>query len=87
MATALPRLLAQAGLEDVDLMCIPGRVGRNGNADALTQLTLEQLGPAMVHQGLVAQQDLTDCRELLASGSYTGLAFLTLSTWGRRPHP
>ncbi|QCX82422.1 hypothetical protein C9F11_44245 (plasmid) [Streptomyces sp. YIM 121038] len=86
-ATALPRLLAQAGLEDVDLMCAPGRVGRNGNADALTQLTLEQLGPAMVHQGLVTQQDLTDCRELLASGSYTDLAFLTLSTWGRRPHP
>ncbi|MFD5510019.1 class I SAM-dependent methyltransferase [Streptomyces sp. NPDC127051] len=86
-AIALPRLLADAGLEEVDVQCTPGRVGPGGNADLLLRLTLEQTGTAMVDQGLIQPQDLTDCTRLLDNPRYTDLAFLVVSSWGRRPHP
>ncbi|WP_329460979.1 class I SAM-dependent methyltransferase [Streptomyces sp. NBC_01431] len=84
-ATAVPRLLAQAGLEDVGLRCTPGLVGPGGNANALLRLALSLTGPAMVARGFIQPQDLTDCTRLLDNARYTDLAFLSLSAWGRRP--
>ncbi|QCX82853.1 hypothetical protein C9F11_46525 (plasmid) [Streptomyces sp. YIM 121038] len=83
-ATALPGLLTQLGLEDIGLHCTPGLVGRGRNADALLRLTLEQTGPAMTRQGLLTQQDLTACSDLLDTSGFTDLAFLLLSASGRR---
>ncbi|MCC2275215.1 methyltransferase [Streptomyces sp. ET3-23] len=83
-ATALPGLLTNLGLEDIDLHCTPGLVGRGHNADALLRLTLEQTGPAMTRQGLITQHDLTTCAHLLDTPGYTDLAFLLLSISGRR---
>ncbi|MEU7166303.1 class I SAM-dependent methyltransferase [Streptomyces morookaense] len=84
-ATALPRLLAHTGLENVDVLCTPGLVGPGGNADRLLRLTLEQTGPAMTAQNLIRRQDLTDCARLLDQDAYIDLAFLIVSAWGRRP--
>ncbi|MGP3690381.1 class I SAM-dependent methyltransferase [Streptomyces sp. IBSNAI002] len=83
-ATSLPGLFARLGLEEIDLRCTPGVVGRGRNADVLVRLTLEQTGPAMVGQGLVTQQDLTDCADLLDTPGFTDLALLLLSVSGRR---
>ncbi|MFI8811461.1 MULTISPECIES: class I SAM-dependent methyltransferase [unclassified Streptomyces] len=84
--TALPGLLSQAGLTDIGVHCTPGLVGRNGNADAFLQLSLEQIGPALVSRHLITPEELTDCTNLLEGGDYTDLALMTLSAWGRRTH-
>ncbi|MFF4410820.1 class I SAM-dependent methyltransferase [Streptomyces sp. NPDC001404] len=83
-ATALPGLLTHLGLEGISLHCTPGLVGPGRNADALLRLTLEQTGPAMAREGLITQQDLTACTDLLDTCGFTDLAFLLLSASGRR---
>lgn len=83
-ATELPRLLGEAGLENIDARCTPGLVGRNSNANELLRLTFEQIGPILVEQELVTRGELTDCMTLLNDGDHTHLAYLILSAYGQR---
>ncbi|MFD9791594.1 class I SAM-dependent methyltransferase [Streptomyces sp. NPDC059070] len=83
-ATELPRLLGEAGLDNIGVRCTPGLVGRNSNANELLRLTFEQTGPTLVEQGLTTRSDLAACMALLDDGDHTHLAYLILSTWGQR---
>lgn len=84
-ATDLPDLLARAGLGHIGLAYTPGLVGPGGNADAFLRLCLEQVGPAMVGQGLVRRQDLDAYLHLPPGDSRPAPVFLVVSAWGRRP--
>jgi SAM-dependent methyltransferase len=84
-AVALPRALARIGLEHVDLLCTPGRVGPGGNATRLVRCSLRQFAPLLVKQGLVAEQDITECARRLDDGACTDFPFMLVSAWGQRP--
>ncbi|MEU6708124.1 class I SAM-dependent methyltransferase [Streptomyces wuyuanensis] len=85
-APALPRLFAEAGLEQIRVSCTTGLIGPGGNADAMMRLSFGQLGPAMVETGLVSEQDLAECMRLMADPEYVDSAYLIfVHVTGRRP--
>ncbi|MGW8953936.1 class I SAM-dependent methyltransferase [Streptomyces sp. NPDC055709] len=85
-AGALPRLFAEAGLEEIRVGCTAGCIGSGGNADALMRLSLQQMGPAAVAMGLVSAEDFAECMRLLEDGTYVDSAYMFfLHVSGRRP--
>ncbi|MEU8567231.1 class I SAM-dependent methyltransferase [Streptomyces pathocidini] len=84
-AQALPRLFAEAGLEDIGLDATPGQVGVGGNCNAFWRISIEHIEPALLELGMLEPRDWPESMELLDSGKFTDVPFLMLSVWGRRP--
>jgi ubiquinone/menaquinone biosynthesis C-methylase UbiE len=82
----LPRTLRAAGLVEVATHAESIQV-RSDRERGLPQweLLVDQLGPALVAHGLVAESDLRDFHELWHDGTTICFAPLMVSAWGRRP--
>ncbi|RJQ75687.1 methyltransferase domain-containing protein [Pseudonocardiaceae bacterium YIM PH 21723] len=80
----LPRMFTAAGLRDVGVRLTAGFSGRGGNADEVLRLSLQQVAPAMVEQGLLDQRDL-DAGLAQLDGDFTDLSLTMVSVWGRKP--
>lgn len=82
----LPRALRAAGLVDVGTFAASAQVDAD-RAGGVPQweLLVEQLAPAMLGAGLVADDDLRAFGDLLHDGTTAVFAPLMVSSWGRRP--
>jgi SAM-dependent methyltransferase len=83
-AARLPRVLRQAGLEQVGGAVHAPPLEGSVQGD-FVHLTLQSLRARLVSTGLLADQDVQRVLELTATPSFRHLPFVAVSAWGRRP--
>ncbi|WP_194916291.1 class I SAM-dependent methyltransferase [Catenulispora rubra] len=83
----LPSVLDQAGLSEPGLRVTTMVVGEGGPADDYWRISLEQAEPAILHEGLLAPNDLRHAIDLLDDPSFLDLSFALVSSWARKPRP
>jgi SAM-dependent methyltransferase len=85
-ARTLPRLLGEAGLEEVGAEGVSKHVRADPAAGVPQwELLVDQLAPAMLAAGTVSQADLDAFHALWHDGATSCFAPLMVSAWGARP--
>lgn len=79
-----PAVLADAGLVELGLSAKVFTVGDGGQAERFWRVFLEQLRPALVGKGLLADSDIDAAFALFDDPRFVDLAEAMIGAWGRR---